>query len=169
MKRGGITLGVEMPEKRMKCDREFRDGAVPTVEETGKPIVEFARDLGVNEGTLVNQARSARDGSDGLSNDDVEELRRFGVGEGFVALTFSSADLGYGPSPPLLPPPRGHIVTFPVRGPGRDNAVATRPDGLVIGRAIGRMPIRPDKIKIPRSSVEPWDASAALSRSQRLE
>ena len=33
----------------------------------------------MNEGTLgnwVNQARAARDGSDGLSKDDLEELRR---------------------------------------------------------------------------------------------
>lgn len=68
-----------MAEKRMKYDREFRDGAVRIVEETGKPIAQVARDLGVNEGTLgnwVNQARAARDGSDGVSKDDVEELRR---------------------------------------------------------------------------------------------
>ena len=73
------ALGIEMAEKRMKYDREFRDGAVRIVEETGKPIAQVARDLGVNEGTLgnwVNQARAARDGSDGVSKDDVEELRR---------------------------------------------------------------------------------------------
>jgi transposase len=68
-----------MAEKRMKYDREFRDGAVRIVEETGKPIAQVARDLGVVEGTLgnwVNQARAARDGSDALSKDDVAELRR---------------------------------------------------------------------------------------------
>lgn len=68
-----------MAEKRMKYDREFREGAVRIVEETGKSIAQVARDLGVVEGTLgnwVNQARAARDGSDGLSKDDVEELRR---------------------------------------------------------------------------------------------
>ncbi len=68
-----------MAEKRMKYDREFREGAVRIVEETGKSIAQVARDLGVVEGTLgnwVNQARAARDGSDGLSKDDVAELRR---------------------------------------------------------------------------------------------
>lgn len=40
-----------MPEKRKKYDREFREGAVRIVEETGKPIAQVARDLGVNEGT----------------------------------------------------------------------------------------------------------------------
>jgi transposase len=68
-----------MAEKRMRYDREFREGAVRIVEETGKPIAQVARDLGMNEGTLgnwVNQARAARDGGDGLSKDDVEELRR---------------------------------------------------------------------------------------------
>ena len=43
-----------MPEKRKKYDREFREGAVRIVEETGKPIAQVARDLGVNEGTLGN-------------------------------------------------------------------------------------------------------------------
>ena len=68
-----------MPEKRMKYDREFREGAVRIVEETGKPIAQVARDLGVNEGTLgnwVNLARAEADGSGGLSTDDREELKR---------------------------------------------------------------------------------------------
>ena len=72
-------MGIETAEKRMKYDREFREGAVRILEETGKSIAQVARDLGVVEGTLgnwVNQARAARDGSDGLSKDDVEELRR---------------------------------------------------------------------------------------------
>jgi transposase len=43
-----------MPEIRKKYDREFREGAVRIVEETGKPIAEVAPDLGVNEGTLGN-------------------------------------------------------------------------------------------------------------------
>jgi len=68
-----------MPEKRKKYDREFREGAVRIVEETGKPIAQVARDLGVNEGTLgnwVQRARDARDGSSGLSKDDYAELQR---------------------------------------------------------------------------------------------
>jgi transposase len=68
-----------MPEKRKKYDREFREGAVRIVEETGKPIAQVARDLGVNEGTLgnwVNVAREAAEGTRGLSRDDREELKR---------------------------------------------------------------------------------------------
>ena len=68
-----------MVEKRKKYDREFREGAVRIVEETGKPIAQIARDLGVNEGTLgnwVQRAREAREGRGELTKDDVEELRR---------------------------------------------------------------------------------------------
>jgi transposase len=72
-------MRIEMPEKRKKYDREFREGAVRIVDETKKPIAQVARDLGVNEGTLgnwVNRAREAAEGTRGLSKDDVEELRR---------------------------------------------------------------------------------------------
>ena len=68
-----------MPEKRNKYDAEFREGAVRIVEETGKPVAQVARDLGVNEGTLgnwVQRARAAREGHGELSKDDYEELKR---------------------------------------------------------------------------------------------
>ena len=68
-----------MAETRKRYDREFREGAVRIVEETGKPIAQVARDLGVNEGTLgnwVQRARAEREGTQGLSKDDIEELRR---------------------------------------------------------------------------------------------
>ena len=72
-------MRIEMPEKRKKYDREFREGAVRIVDETNKSIAQVARDLGVNEGTLgnwVNRAREATEGTKGLSKDDVEELKR---------------------------------------------------------------------------------------------
>jgi transposase-like protein len=68
-----------MPENRRKFDAEFREGAVRIVRETGKPIAQIARDLGVNPGTLgnwVDKDRAAREGRDGLSTDDVAELKR---------------------------------------------------------------------------------------------
>jgi transposase len=71
-----------MPETRKKYDREFREGAVRIVEETGKPMAAVARDLGVNEGTLGNwvaRAREAREGTQGLSRGDIEELKRLRV------------------------------------------------------------------------------------------
>ncbi|AEA28858.1 transposase IS3/IS911 family protein (plasmid) [Pseudonocardia dioxanivorans CB1190] len=68
-----------MPEIRKKYDREFREGAVRIVEETGKSIAAVAGDLGVNEGTLGNwcaRAREAREGTEGLSKGDIDELKR---------------------------------------------------------------------------------------------
>ena len=68
-----------MPERRRKFDAEFRDCAVRLVHETGKPIAQIARDLGINEGTLGNwvaRDRVAGEGSNGLSHDDLAELRR---------------------------------------------------------------------------------------------
>jgi transposase len=68
-----------MPEKRRKFDQEFREGAVRIVRETGRPIAQVARDLGINEGTLGNwwaKDRAVREGTDGLSADDVAELKR---------------------------------------------------------------------------------------------
>jgi transposase-like protein len=66
-------------ESRRKFDPEFREGAVRVWCETGKPIAQVARDLGINEGTLGNwiaRDQAARDGADGLSRDDVAELKR---------------------------------------------------------------------------------------------
>lgn len=71
-------MRIEMPENRKKYDREFREGAVRIVEETGKPIAQVARDLGVNEGTLGNwvaRAREAAEGTRGLSKDGGPESR----------------------------------------------------------------------------------------------
>ena len=68
-----------MPETRRKFDKEFREGAVRIVRETGKPIAQVARDLGINEGTLGNwcaKDRAEREGTDGLSVADIDELKR---------------------------------------------------------------------------------------------
>jgi transposase len=42
-----------MPERR-KYDSEFSEQAVTIVRETGKPIVEVARELDIGAGTLGN-------------------------------------------------------------------------------------------------------------------
>jgi transposase len=69
-----------MAETRRKFDAEFREGAVRIVRETGKPIAQVARELGINEGTLgnwVNADRQARGhGDGGLSESEREELVR---------------------------------------------------------------------------------------------
>ena len=49
------------------------------VRETGKPIAQVARDLGINDGTLGHwyaQDRAEREGASGLSVEDVDELKR---------------------------------------------------------------------------------------------
>ena len=64
-----------------KFDQDFRQGAVRIVTETGKPIAQVARELGVNEGTLGNWvARARRAGGNGdeqaLSESERAELVR---------------------------------------------------------------------------------------------
>lgn len=54
-----------MAETRRKFDREFREGAVQTVRETGKPIAQVARELGVNAGTLANWVAKDREAATG--------------------------------------------------------------------------------------------------------
>lgn len=68
-----------MSEKRKRYDREFREGAVRIVLETGKPVAQVARDLGVHEATLgnwVTRDREAREGRGELRPDDLAELKR---------------------------------------------------------------------------------------------
>jgi len=69
-----------MVRQYRKFDEDFKAGAVRLVFETGRPIAQVARDLGVNEGTLGNWvavARRQRDGGDGpLSEDERAELAR---------------------------------------------------------------------------------------------
>jgi len=68
-----------MSEIRRRFDQEFREGAVRIVRDTGKPIAQVARDLGVNAGTLGNwvaKDRAEREGTQGLSTGDIAELKR---------------------------------------------------------------------------------------------
>ena len=69
-----------MAETRRKFDADFREGAVRLVRETGKPIAQVARDLGINSGTLgnwVERDRRRRGEGDGpLGEDERSELAR---------------------------------------------------------------------------------------------
>ncbi len=69
-----------MGETRRKFGRDFKEGAVRLVRETGKPIAQVARELGIHDGTLgnwVNAGRRRRQGGDGVvSEDERAELAR---------------------------------------------------------------------------------------------
>jgi transposase len=70
-----------MGETRRKFDRDFREGAVRLVRETGKPIAQVARELGVHDGTLGSWVKADRrrrsQGGDGVvSEDERAELAR---------------------------------------------------------------------------------------------
>ena len=72
-----------MAETRRKFDQDFRQGAVRIVRETGKPIAQVARELGINEGTLGNwcaRERRARGAGNGALTEseraELERLRR---------------------------------------------------------------------------------------------
>jgi transposase len=69
-----------MAETRRQFDAQFRAGAVRIVRETGKPIADVARDLGLNPGTLakwVKRDREANKPAGGvLAESERDELLR---------------------------------------------------------------------------------------------
>src|ERR1700745_149657 len=69
-----------MAETRRKFDRDFKEGAVRLVRETGRPIAQGAKDLGINEGTLGDwvsaEQRRRGDGNGALGEDERAELAR---------------------------------------------------------------------------------------------
>jgi transposase len=71
---------MAMGETRRKFDHDFREGAVRLVRETGKPVAQVPRDLGVCEGTLGNwvnaDKRRRGEGNGALDEDERAELAR---------------------------------------------------------------------------------------------
>src|ERR1700719_1292555 len=69
-----------MAETRRKFDQDFKEGAVRLFRETGLPIAQVAKDLGINEGTLGNWVNAGKrrrsDGNGTLSEDERAELAR---------------------------------------------------------------------------------------------
>ena len=63
-----------MVEKRRKFDEDFKAGAVRMVRETGKPIAQVARELGINGGTLGNWC--AQDRRHGVGDGELSESER---------------------------------------------------------------------------------------------
>jgi transposase len=68
-----------VPETRRQFTAEFREGAVRIVRETGRPIAQVARELGINAGTLGNwvaKDHTGRGDRPQLSEDERAELAR---------------------------------------------------------------------------------------------
>ena len=68
-----------MVESRRKFDQDFKEGTVWLVRETGRPIAQIAKDLGISAGTLANWValdRQARNGNGRLGEDERIELAR---------------------------------------------------------------------------------------------
>ncbi len=69
-----------MARQYRKFDQDFQQGAVRLVFETGKPIAQVARELGINEGTLGNwcarERRRQADGDAAVSESERAELER---------------------------------------------------------------------------------------------
>src|ERR671927_424044 len=74
-----------MARRYRKFDQDFQQGAVRLVFDTGKPIAQVARELGINEGTLGNwcarERRRREDGNGALSESERAELERLRRGD----------------------------------------------------------------------------------------
>ncbi|MDR7304542.1 transposase [Haloactinomyces albus] len=70
-----------MATSRRRHTAEYRNHAVELIRESGKPIAEVARDLGINEGTLANWTNKARqsdaDDEKPLTTSERAELEQF--------------------------------------------------------------------------------------------
>ena len=69
-----------MARTRRKFDEDLKAGAVRIVRETGRPIAQVARELGINEGTLGNwcarERRRQAGGGAAVSESERVELER---------------------------------------------------------------------------------------------
>ena len=69
-----------MTRNYRKYDEDFKEGAVELVAQTGKPIAQVARELGINEGTLgywcAKRRRAGEDGQAQLNESERAELER---------------------------------------------------------------------------------------------
>ena len=54
-----------MAESRRRFDQDFKEGEVGLAHETGHPIAQIAKDLGINPGTLADWSALDRQAKDG--------------------------------------------------------------------------------------------------------
>ncbi|HET9257508.1 MAG TPA: transposase [Pseudonocardiaceae bacterium] len=105
-----------MAETRRKFDHDFREGAVRLVRETGKPIAEIARDLGINAGTLGNwvnaDKRRRGDGTGALDEDGRAELARLRRENAELAMELDVSSAASGSTAVAFPATAGRLACF---------------------------------------------------------
>src|SRR5260370_40654426 len=92
-----------MEETRRKVDQDFKEGAVRLVRETGGPIAQVAKDLGINEGTLGNSRVSEFLG-DGAGAEGARQGWPGGAGwlPGMIWRGWPDGAASAGPNPPPM-------------------------------------------------------------------